>query len=104
MIEAGLHLHNFLVKYRLEQKESTEEYNDERRLLVDEVEISGELSLVVTNGNSRGEGGRPTNEEKERRMKGLLLIDELNQSISNHNMVRRRKEADIRYDASNHIV
>ena len=104
VIEAGLYLHNFLVKYRLEQKESTEEHNDERRLLVDEVEMSGELSLVVTNDNSRGEGGRPTNEEKERRIKGLLLRDELRQSIKDHNMVRKRRKTDIKYDDSNHII
>lgn len=104
IIEAALHLHNYIVAYRNEANLTQEDYNYERRLYIDEVNDSGLFNNIVTNDNFLGDGGRPNNEERQRRINGIALRDKLRESIKENKMVRRRKNDDIRCDVSNHIL
>ena len=102
--EGAMHIHNFLVDYRLKNSVPVADITHEREIFVDDMSDNGIFNMVITNDNNRGEGGRPSNEEKRRRMNGVSLRDELKTALMNANMHRRRKKDNWNYDSSNHIT
>ena len=98
-----MHIHNFLVDFR---NTGTIENNDERierNVFIDDMCDNGIFNMVVGNDNSRGEGGRPSNDERIRRTNGLELREKLKISLENHDMHRKTKADAWQYDNSNHI-
>ena len=77
----------------------------ERAMFVDNLCDNGYSNIVITNGNHRGDGGRPSNDERERRSNGQLLRNKLRLNLANANMHRPSKQDNIcTYDRSNHII
>ena len=85
---------------------NNDEYNTvERAIFVDDLYDNGHSNLIVTNDNHRGDGGRPSNDERERRINEQLLRNELRLSLANVHMHRPSKQDNIcAYDRSNHII
>ena len=103
VINAAMHLHNFLVTYRNNTTHSKRTYAIDRSIFVNDMCDNGIFNTVVTNDTHGGEGGRPSNDERDRRINGLLLRDKLRDTLQDHNMHRPRKTPVIQYDRSNHI-
>ena len=85
--EGAMHIHNFLVDYRNKHSVPTIDKTNEREIFVDDICDNAIFSMVINNDNNRGEGGRPSNEEKQRRMNGVWLRDELKVALVNANIV-----------------
>ena len=85
--EEAMHLHNFLVDYRNSLDNSDDEIRTERNIFIDDNIDNGYLSSVIGNDNYRI-GGRPTNEEKYSRERGLQLRDYYRGLLQDHNMQR----------------
>ena len=98
-----MHLHNFIVTYRNNTTHSKRTYAIDRSIFVNDMCDNGIFNTVVTNDTHGGEGGRPSNDERDRRINGLLLRDKLRDTLQDHNMHRPRKTPVIQYDRSNHI-
>ena len=62
--EGAVHIHNFLVDYRIKNNLPVIEKANERQIFVDDMCDNAIFNMVINNDNSRGEGGRPSNEEK----------------------------------------
>ena len=99
-----MHIHNFLVDYRNKHSVPTIDKTNKREICVDDMCDNTIFNMVINNDNNRGEGGRPSNEEKQRRINGVRLRDELKLALVHANMHRRRKKDNWNYDASNHII
>ena len=99
-----MHLHNLLVDYRNNLCEGEDNNEIDRTTCVDDMCDNGVFNMVVLNDSNRGDGGRPTNIEKQRRIDGVVLRDELRDSLQNHNIHCPRKKNIWDYDRSNHIV
>jgi len=102
--EGAMHLHNFLVDYRNKLCEGEADNTIDMSIFVDDMCDNGVFNMVVLNDSNRGDGGRPTNIEKQRRIDGVVLRDELRDTLQNHNMHRPKKSDVWDYDRSNHIV
>ena len=70
--KGAMHLHNFLVDWR-------------------ESLIDSDEDMLTENSDAIRPAGRPTCDEVECRMNGLMLRDHLRQSLKNHNMERPSK-------------
>ena len=102
--EGAMHIHNFLVDHRMKNNTPVVADTTERERFVDDMCDNAIFNMVITNDSNRGEGGRPNNEEKLRRMNGVKLRDELKNALVNLNMHRRRKKDNWNYDSANHII
>ena len=99
-----MHIHNFLIDYRNTLASPESDNEEDRSIFIDEMCDNGINNIVVGNDNHRGEGGIPTNDKRERRMKGVLIRDNLKTNFMNHNMYRKNNNKGFDYDRSNHIV
>ena len=83
-----MHLHNFLVDYRNRGVNNEEELALE--IFAEERNSFGVIPCVVGNNNSRP-SGRPSSDDTNCRINGLILRDSLRDDLSNHNMHRSCK-------------
>ena len=98
-----MHLHNFLVTFRNNTTESKSSYAIDRSVFVNDMLDNGVFNVVVTNDDHGGDGGRPSNDERDRRIKGIQLRNQLRDKLQDHNMHRPRKINNCQYDRSHHI-
>ena len=103
IIKGAMHLHNFLADYRNSSSAPTVDYALNRSIFVDKICDNGICNIMVTNDDNRGEGGHPTNDEKQRRINGVLLREKLKNSLRKHKMHRLRKDNEWVYDKANRI-
>ena len=105
IIDGAFHLHNFLVDYRNKLATNAQELevSNERNLFVEDICDNSIYNIVVNNDNNRGEGGRPTNDERYRRMNGLEIRELLRMQFANANMHRPTRDDIVYYDQSYHI-
>ena len=105
IIDGAFHLHNFLVDYRNKLATNAQELevSNERNLFVEDICDNSIYNIVVSNDNNRGEGGRPTNDERYRRMNGLEIRELLRMQFANANMHRPTRDDIVYYDQSYHI-
>ena len=85
-----MHLHNFLVEYRNNCTNSERENALERAIFNDDIRDDAIVRSVVGNDNNRGDGGRPTFEEKESRLNGIKLRNDLKNLLRSNDMHRPR--------------
>ena len=88
--EGAMHLHNFLVEYRNNCTNSERENALERAIFNDDIRDNAIVRSVVGNDNNRGDGGRPTFEEKESRLNGIKLRNDLKNLLRSNDMHRPR--------------
>ena len=103
IINAAMHLHNFLVTFRNNTADSKRTYAIDRSIFVNDMLDNGVFNTVVTNDDHGGDGGRPPNDERDRRINGIQLRNKLRDKLQDHNMHRPRKINDLQYDRSYHI-
>ena len=103
IINAAMHLHNFLVTFRNNAADSKRIYATDRSIFVNDMLDNGIFNVVVTNDDHGGDGGRPPNDERDRRVHGIELRNKLRDKFVDHNMHRPRNDNDFQYDRSNHI-
>ena len=102
IIEGAMRIHNFLVDYRDDNMmDMRKDFSNDLASHMETVAESGIIPGVVVNDNHRP-SGRIANDEKVRRLKGIISRDELCMKIANHNMVRPRKNW--RIDEHNHTI
>ena len=88
--KGAMHLHNFLVDWRESLSDSHNEVFTENEIFDYDRLDNGITSSVICSDATRP-SGRPTDNEVESRMNGLMLRDHLRQSLKNHNMERPSK-------------
>ena len=88
--KGAMHLHNFLVDWRESLIDSDEDMLTENEIFEYDRLDNGITSSVI-NSDATRPAGRPTCDEVECRMNGLMLRDHLRQSLKNHNMERPSK-------------
>ena len=106
VIKGAFHLHNYVVDYRNSLVSSEADNYIDGTVFIEDMCNNNIVNMVVVNDNNRGEGGRPSNDEKQRHINGVSLGDKLCMILQNHNMQQPRKENGARvwkYDRSNHI-
>ena len=103
IIEGAMHLHNFLVNYResLTNEDKRDERIIERHVFEQDILDNGVLPLVV--GEDLRIRGRPLISEKEWKLRGLKMRDNLKISLMEHGLHRPRKE-DWNTNQHTHIV
>ena len=67
-----------------------EESTADRSIFVDDMVDNGVFNLVVGNDNNRGDGGRPKNDERQSRIDGIHLRDNLRDELGHHDLHRPR--------------
>ena len=109
IIEGAMHLHNFIIDYRNSNENSSADGSQcrgeeviERQVFQDELVECG-VSSNVTGQDSSRVVGRPRLDERDCRLRGLVLRDKLRKSIADHDMHRPRKN-EWRQDSHMHIV
>ena len=102
IIEGAMHLHNFLVNYRenivLDKNSHT---NIEGEIFNNDLRDNGIIPIVV--GDEVRGAGRPANDEREWKLKGILRRDLLKGSLRDHDIHRPRKE-DWDVDENCHVI
>ena len=88
IIEGAMHLHNYLVDYRNSLIDLDQELNVEETIFNNDRNDNRTDHVVVGNDNHRGSGGRPTNMEKQCRLRGMQLRNSLKTKLALQNLER----------------
>ena len=58
----------------------------DRSIFNDDMRGNNVVNMIADSDNNRGEGGRPSNEKKQRHINGISLRDKLCKILQNHSM------------------
>ena len=89
IIEGSVQLHNYLVNYR-DIKKDIQQLTCKRDLLQEDVNNS-HATTVQTGTDLHRPQGSIRNDERMNRLKGMVIRDDLRQSLVDHDMYRKTK-------------